>query len=91
MRTIIFLILLNTPLYAQTVNNTNNATVNMQGNYQNVTINQSGSGYHTSIVSTVGDYIPVIINQSGSTNKTVSVDITCMSNCSTNPTLVNQY
>jgi hypothetical protein len=95
MKKIIFTLLLMTnTAYADQLGITstvNNATVNIQGNYQNVTINQSGIGYHTAIVSTVGDFIPVIINQSGSTNKSVSVDITCVSNCSTNPTVVNQF
>ena len=74
-----------------TTNTMNSATVNITGSFQNIIINQSGTGYHTATVTTNGNDIPVTINQSGSTNKTIDLNITCTSACASNPYYVNQY
>ena len=68
----------------------NNATVNIIGNNQNVIVNQSGAG-HTTNLNLYGNDIPVSVSQSGSTPQSFSLTITCYSNCSSNPTVVNQY
>lgn len=73
--------------HAQTVNN---ATVNIIGNTQNVIITQIGAG-HSVNLSLAGDNIPVSVTQSGSTPQSFNLSITCYSNCSSNPTVVNQY
>jgi hypothetical protein len=70
---------------------TNMATVNITGSFQNIIINQSGTGYHTATVTTNGNDIPVTINQSGSTNKTINVNITCATACASSPYYVDQY
>jgi hypothetical protein len=72
---------------AQTVNN---ATVNIIGNSQNVIITQSGAG-HSVNLSLSGDNIPVSVTQSGTNPQSFNLNITCYSNCSSNPTVVNQY
>lgn len=69
----------------------NMATVNITGSFQNIIINQSGTGYHTATVTTNGNDIPVTINQSGSTNKTINVNITCATACASSPYYVDQY
>jgi len=79
---------------AQTLTTTstmNMATVNITGSFQNIIINQSGTGYHTATVTTNGNDIPVTINQSGSTNKTIDLNITCASACASSPYYVDQY
>ena len=68
----------------------NNATVNIIGNNQNVIVNQSGAG-HTANLNLYGNDIPVSVNQSGNTPQSFSLTVTCYSNCSSNPTVVNQY
>lgn len=68
----------------------NNATVNIIGNSQNVTINQSGAG-HSANLSLNGDNIPVSVTQSGLTPQSFSLTVTCYTNCASNPTVVNQY
>ena len=69
----------------------NMATVNITGSFQNIIINQSGTGYHTATVTTNGNDIPVTINQSGSTNKTINLNITCATACASSPYYVDQY
>lgn len=68
----------------------NNATVNIIGNSQNVSINQSGAG-HSATLNLYGNDIPVSVTQSGVTPQSFSLTVTCYSNCSSNPTVVNQY
>lgn len=87
MKTFIALLFLSSTALAQTVNN---ATVNIIGNSQNVTIIQSGAG-HSANLSLSGDNIPVSVTQSGQTPQSFNLNITCYSNCSASPTVVNQY
>lgn len=87
MKTLAALLLLTVSANAQQVNN---ATVNIIGNNQNVIVNQSGAG-HSANLNLYGDSIPVSISQSGTTPQSFSLTITCYSNCSSNPTVVNQY
>jgi len=87
MRTFLALLLMTTAAYSQTVNN---ATVNLQGATQNVSITQSGAG-HSASLSLSGDSISVIANQSGQTPQSFSLFITCGSNCPNSPYIINQY
>jgi hypothetical protein len=87
MRSLIALLLLTNASLAQTVNN---ATVNIQGASQNVSITQSGAG-HTASMSLSGDSISVIANQSGQTPQSFSLSVTCGSNCPNSPYIINQY
>jgi hypothetical protein len=87
MKTLAALLLLTVSANAQ---QTNNATVNIIGNNQNVTITQTGAG-HSANLSLSGDNIPVSVSQSGTTPQSFSLTVTCYSNCSSNPTVVNQY
>lgn len=87
MRILIALMLMITPVAAQTVNNT---TVTMIGANQNVIVNQSGAG-HSASVSLSGDGLSVSATQSGTTPKTFSLDVTCFANCPTSPYIINQY
>ena len=81
------LLLMMTTALAQTV--PNNATINVTGSHQNITINQTGSGHSVSVTST-GDNVPVSVTQSG-TPKNFSITINCVSNCATEPYIINQY
>ena len=76
--------------FAQTVTNTNNATVNLQGANQNVSITQSGAG-HSFTMSLSGDNISVIASQSGSTAQSFNLSVTCGSSCPSSPYIINQY
>ena len=87
MKTLAVLLLLTVSANAQQVNN---ATVNIIGNNQNVIVNQSGAN-HSANLNLYGNDIPVSVNQSGNTPQSFSLTITCYSNCSSNPTVVNQY
>lgn len=87
MKTLFALLLMTTSALSQTVNN---ATVNIIGNNQNVIVNQSGAG-HSANINLYGNDIPVSVSQSGTTPQSFSLTITCYSNCSSNPTVVNQY
>jgi hypothetical protein len=69
----------------------NSATVNLTGNFNNVIIDQSGTGFHTAIINSTGSNVPISITQSGSTNKNIQLDIHCTNNCSANPYIINQY
>ena len=87
MKTLLAFLLMTTPALSQQVNN---ATVNIIGNNQNVVVNQSGAN-HSANLNLYGNDIPVSVNQSGNTPQSFSLTITCYSNCSSNPTVVNQY
>lgn len=69
----------------------NTANVNVTGNYQNIYVNQSGTGNHTANITTFGNQVPVSVTQSGSTNKDITINIYCVSMCADSPTVVNQY
>jgi len=87
MKTLAALLLLTVSVSAQQVNN---ATVNIIGNNQNVTVIQSGSG-HAANLTLYGNDIPVSVTQSGTTPQSFSLSHTCYSNCSSSPIVVNQY
>jgi hypothetical protein len=87
MKTLLAFLLMTTSALSQQVNN---ATVNIIGNNQNVVVNQSGAN-HSANLNLYGNDIPVSVTQSGNTPKSFSLTITCYSNCSSNPTVVNQY
>ena len=72
---------------AQTVNN---ATVNIQGANQSVSITQSGAS-HTATLNLSGDNISAIVSQYGSTPQSFSLSVNCGSNCPNSPYIVNQY
>lgn len=82
-----FLANFSTQTNAQTVNN---ATVNITGSAQSVAITQSSAG-HSANLQLVGDGINVAVTQSGNTPQSFSLSITCYSNCSPVPHVVNQY
>lgn len=87
MKSLLALLLLTISANAQQINN---ATVNIIGNNQNVVVNQSGVG-HNANLNLYGNDIPVSVTQSGSTPQSFNLSITCYSNCSNAPTVVNQY
>ena len=87
MKTLLALLLMTTPALSQTVNN---ATVNIQGANQNVSINQSG-GFHSANVDLRGNGISFYGTQSGTTSQSYSITIDCGNNCPTNPYIINQY
>jgi Cu/Zn superoxide dismutase len=93
MKILLALLFMTSSVFSQTVPSPvmNNATVNLTGNFNNVIINQSGTGYHTATINSTGDNIPINITQSGNTNKSISIDIHCTSNCAANPYIINQY
>ena len=91
MKTLVALLLMTSSAYAQTTSNINNATVNVQGTNQNISIIQSGIGNHTATVNSSGDGITVQISQSGQQNRSVELNINCVSNCSSNPYIVDQH
>jgi len=72
---------------AQTVNN---ATVNIQGANQSVSITQSGAG-HSANLNFIGDSINAIISQTGNTPQSFSLSVTCGNSCPNSPYIVNQY
>lgn len=87
MKTLIALLLMTTPALSQTVNN---ATVNIIGSLQNVSITQSGAN-HSATLNLTGDNISAIISQSGTTPQSFSLSVTCGLNCPNNPYIVSQY
>ena len=87
MKILFALLLMTTSAYSQTVNN---ATVNIQGANQSVSITQYGSGHSTSL-SFVGDGLTAIINQSGPTPQSFNLSVNCNGGCSSSPYIVNQY
>lgn len=87
MKTLFALLLMTTSAYSQTVNN---ATVNIQGVGQNVSITQSAAG-HSANLQLEGNGITVAVTQFGSSQQSFSLSISCGSNCPTSPYIVNQY
>jgi len=87
MKSLLALLFLTISANAQQINN---STVNIIGNNQNVVINQSGVG-HSVNLNLYGNDIPVSVTQSGLTPQSFNLSITCYSNCSNTPTVVNQY
>ena len=77
-----------TSAYSQTVNN--NATVNLQGANQSVSITQFGSD-KSATVTFNGYGLNAIISQSGSNPQSFSLSVTCTSSCPTSPYIINQY
>jgi hypothetical protein len=93
MKKLVYLLLLtfiaNSSWYAnaQTINN---ATVNILGAGQNVTITQFNSNHFVNL-QLVGDGINVTVTQSGNTPQSFSLNISCYSVCPSSPYVVNQY
>jgi hypothetical protein len=87
MKTLLALLLMTTPALSQTVNN---ATVNIIGSLQNVSITQSGAN-HSATLNFTGDNISAIISQSGNTPQSFSLSVTCGLNCPNSPYIVSQY
>jgi hypothetical protein len=87
MRKLFALLLMTSSAFGQTVNN---ATVNIQGYNQNVTIIQSG-GNKSATLDLSGIGITAIINQSGPSPQSFNLSVNCGSNCPTTPFVVNQY
>ena len=87
MKTLAIFLLMTIPAYGQTVNN---ATVNLQGTNQNVSITQSGAN-HSATLNITGYNITAIISQSGNTPQSFSLSVTCDISCATSPYIVNQY
>jgi len=87
MKTLLALLLMTTPALSQTVNN---ATVNIIGSLQNVSITQSGAN-HSATLNFTGDNISAIISQSGTTPQSFSLSVTCGLNCPNSPYIVSQY
>jgi hypothetical protein len=88
MKTLITLLLLTASASAQTINN--NATVNVQGTNQSITVSQVGSN-HTATVNVNGDNVSVIANQSGPNPQSLNFTVTCNNSCPTSPYVINQY
>jgi hypothetical protein len=86
MKTLIALLLMTTSAYSQTVNN---ATVNLQGANQNVSITQLGIG-NSATVTLSGDGVSALISQRGNF-QSFSLSVNCGSNCPSSPYVVNQY
>jgi hypothetical protein len=92
MKTMIALLIMMTTAMAQSVPTVqNNATVNITGNYQNVTITQSGNPGHSVSITSTGDNVPISVTQSGTTPKSFSIIINCVSSCASSPYIINQY
>jgi hypothetical protein len=87
MKTLFALLLMTTSAFSQTVNN---ATVNLQGVNQSVSITQFGVG-HSASLKLIGDSVSAIISQSGNTPQSFSLSVTCGFNCPNSPYIVNQY
>jgi len=87
MKTLFALLLMTTSSYSQTVNN---ATVNLQGANQSVSITQSGAN-HSAVVTITGVGASFIGSQSGSVSQSYSFSVNCGTNCPVNPYIINQY
>jgi hypothetical protein len=87
MRILAALLLLTVSANSQQINN---ATVNLQGLNQSVSITQSGAG-HSANLNLAGDSITAIISQTGNTPQSFSLSVTCGLNCPNSPYIVNQY
>jgi hypothetical protein len=81
------LLLLTVSANAQQVNN---ATVNIIGSTQNVSITQSSAG-HSANLQLEGIGINVSVTQSGNSPQSFSLNVNCGNNCPTSPYVVNQY
>jgi hypothetical protein len=88
MKTLITLLLMTTSAYSQTVNN--NATVNIQGFNQNVSLTQLGAA-HSATLNLSGNNITAIVSQSGNTPQSFSLSVNCGSSCPSSPYIINQY
>lgn len=86
MRILLALLLMTTTVCAQQVNN---ATVNLQGANQNVSITQFGFG-HAATVNLVGNGVSAIVSQTGNF-QSFSLSVNCGTNCPSSPYIVNQY
>jgi hypothetical protein len=87
MKILFAILLMTTSAFSQTVNN---ATVNIQGANQSVSITQSGAG-HSATLNFTGDSITAIISQFGNTPQSFSLSVTCGFSCPSSPYIVNQY
>jgi hypothetical protein len=87
MKTLFALLLMTTSAYSQTVNN---ATVNIQGSNQSVSITQSGAN-HSATIAFNGNGLNAIISQTGPNPQSFSLSVTCNVTCPTEPYIVNQY
>jgi hypothetical protein len=87
MKTLIALLLMTTPALSQTVNN---ATVNLQGVNQSVSITQSGAN-HSATIAFNGNGLNAIISQTGPNPQSFSLSVNCNITCPTAPYVVNQY
>ena len=87
MKYLIALLLLTTTANSQTINN---ATINLQGTNQGVSITQSGAS-HSATLNLSGDNITAIVSQYGSTPQSFSLSVNCGSNCPNSPYIINQY
>lgn len=88
MKTLFALLLMTTSAFSQTVNN--NATVNIQGFNQNVSLTQSGAA-HSATLNLSGNNITAIVSQYGNTPQSFSLSVNCGSNCPSSPYIINQY
>ena len=86
MKSLFALLLMTTSAFSQTVNN---ATVNLQGANQSVSITQLGTG-HSATVTLSGDGVSALISQTGNF-QSFSLSVNCGSNCPSSPYIVNQY
>lgn len=87
MKTLLALLLMTTSAFSQTVNN---ATVNIQGANQSVSITQSGSN-HSATITFNGDGLNAIVSQTGPNPQSFSLSVNCGITCPTSPYIVNQY
>jgi hypothetical protein len=88
MKILITLLLMTTSAFSQTANN--NATVNIQGFNQNVSLTQSGAA-HSATLNLSGNGITAIVSQYGNTPQSFSLSVNCGSSCPSSPYIVNQY
>ena len=87
MKVLLALFLMTTSAFGQTVNN---ATVNIQGAHQSVSIIQFGSN-HSATITFNGDGLNAIVSQTGPNPQSFSLSVNCGITCPTAPYIVNQY
>ena len=87
MKALAALLLLTVSANAQQVNN---ATVNIIGSTQNVSITQLNAG-HSANLQLDGNGISVSVTQSGNTPQSFSLSVSCGFSCPSSPYVVNQY
>jgi len=87
MRTLAALLLLTVSANSQQINN---ATVNLQGTNQNVSITQSGAN-HSAVVTITGVGASFMGSQYGTVAQSYSFSVYCGTNCPVNPYIINQY